>query len=493
MSRLTFRLVVLLAVLSSAARLDAQQPRAAQVQASAGAMDELQVLDEEQKAEAAGDVARAQSMLEGVLDRSPGSLSALISLERLLRTQGRVGQVIPRVNALLKADATSPIGYQMLIRAYSAMDSLPALARAADAWIRATPRLETPYREIATVYRGRKDEQSALMVLQRGRARIGRQDALAFELGDLYAGMGNAANAADEWARAIGRDADGFHLVQYHLAALPDGGARIMPTLVDNLTAQPTTPARLRAAATLSVNGGLGSRAQAIVTQVAAGLKGPPLQNFLVEVARSADGAQLPGLAYWAYSKLLAAGGPQERMLAVRSRLAELALAAGDTAAARTNFAILEKASIVGAPERRQALALRIEMTARTGDAATAGAALTSFRQEFPDAGELDGLAAAVGNAYLARADAEGAARALAGVRGPRSSFALGRLYLLRGNVADARNALLAAAGGLQGSDATEAIALVSLLGRLSPEATSFRPRQPAPPRGLARAARTRA
>ncbi|HEX9108468.1 MAG TPA: hypothetical protein VF832_14590, partial [Longimicrobiales bacterium] len=65
--------------------------------------------------------------------------------------------------------------------------------------------------------------------------------------------------------------------------------------------------------------------------------------------------------------------------------------------------------------------------------------------------------------------DHDGAAQALSGAKGPRSSFARGRLDLQRGDLADARNALLAAAAGLQGSDATEAIGLVSLLGRLSP------------------------
>jgi tetratricopeptide (TPR) repeat protein len=432
-------------------------------------LDEVDALHEEEKLEAAGDMAGAERILLAALARDAGSLSALISLERLLRVQGRLSDIVGPVQALLRTDPTSPIGYQMLVRAYSTLDRVPDLQQAAESWIRATPRLETPYREIATVYRQRGDVPTALQVLQRGRERIGREEALSFELGDVYAGLGEAQRAAVEWAHFIGKDASGFNLVQRHAAALPDGGAQLLPLLVDQLTRGGTTPARRRAAATLAVDAGLGVQAEAIVRQVAAGLKGAELQGFLVEVARRADGARLPRLAYWAYAQMLAAGGPEARLLAVRSRLAELALAAGDTAAARSQFAVLEQASATGSPERRQALSLRIELAARSGDAAGAARALATFRQEFPDAVELDGVAAAVGNAWLARGQPDSAGQATAGVKGPRSSFVLGRIQLQRGNLGDARNALLAAAAGLRGSDATEAIGLVSLLGRLSP------------------------
>ncbi|HEX9106303.1 MAG TPA: tetratricopeptide repeat protein, partial [Longimicrobiales bacterium] len=384
----------------------AQQPTFPRDSVLANApMDEATALETEEKLEAAGDMAGAEKLLQGVLRRNPGSLSALISLERLERVQGRLADAIPFVQALLKEDPTSPIGYQMLVRAYSTLDRLPELQNAAEAWIRATPRLETPYREIATVYRQRNDMPAALRVLQRGRERIGREEALAFELGDVYAELGDAQSAAIEWGHAIGKDGEGFNLVQRHAAALPDGGARVLPLLIDQLVKSPS-PTRMRAAATMAVDAGLGGRALQIVRQVAAGMKGLELQGFLVEVARRADGAHQPGVAYWAYSQILAAGGPEARMLAVRSRLAELALAAGDTASARQNYAVLEQASATGSPERRQALALRIELSARAGDAASAGKALGEFRQEFPDAGgDLDRAAAAVADAFLARGD----------------------------------------------------------------------------------------
>ncbi|MBX6364201.1 MAG: tetratricopeptide repeat protein [Gemmatimonadetes bacterium] len=205
--------------------------------------------------------------------------------------------------------------------------------------------------------------------------------------------------------------------------------------------------------------------------QVAGGLKGAERESFLVEVARRADGAHLARLAYWAYSQLLSAGGPSERLLAIRSRLAELALQAGDTATARENYRVLEAAAAASSPERREALALRIELEARSGDPAAAARSLGSFRQEFPDAGELDRLAAAAANAYLARGDGGAAEKVIDGVTGPRTGLVRGRIALQKGDVERARSVLLAAAPGLQGTEGTDAVALVSLLTRLSPAA----------------------
>ncbi|HET9983357.1 MAG TPA: hypothetical protein VFQ38_07210 [Longimicrobiales bacterium] len=444
---------------------------AAQSASPAAAVDEVQLLRQEEQLEAAGNLAAAEELLRSILTRDPGSLSALISLERLLRVQGRLADIFPSIDGLLKSDPTSPIAHQMRIRAYSSLDRTDELEKAAEAWIKATPKLETPYREIASVWKQRGDAAKALAVLQQGRQRIGGADALAFELGDVYADVGNPAAAAKEWSAAIGRDARGFNLVQRRLSALADGGAQIIPGIIDGLTHAPTTPARQRAAATLAVDAGLGSRAEAIVRQVAGGLKGADRESFLVEVARRADGAHLSRLAYWAYSQLLTVGGSSQRLLAIRSRLAELALQAGDTATARESYRVLEAAAAAGSPERREALALRIELEAHSGDVAGAAKTLATFRQEFPDAGELDRLAAAVANAYLVRGDGEGAEQVLAGVTGPRTGLVQGRIALQKGDITRARSILLAAAPGLQGTEGTDAVALVSLLTRLSPEA----------------------
>ena len=443
-------------------------PAAAQRANGQGA-EEIRLLRDAAAREAAGDLEGAERILRTVLSNRPASLSALLALERVLRIQGRAEEIIPPVQGLLAKDPSSAIGHQMLVRTYSTLDDVPAMERAAEAWIRAMPNVETPYREIARVWEGRGDYQKAIRVLERGRSRVGRKDALALELGDVYAHMGDVERAAQEWDRAIGPTARGLSLVRRRLASLPDGGAGILPRLIERLTRTSPTLERRRAAAELAIDAGLALQAETIVKSVVAEMPAAERQAFLVEVARRADGARLTRLAYWAYSELMAYGGPAGQMLAVRSRVAELALEVGDTARARENYLALEKAFAAGSPERRQATAFRIELTAREGDLDAALRDLAEFERTFEGAPELDRLVASLAEMLLSRGEAERAERLLGARTGPRTSLVRSRLALQRGDVSAARAALLAAAPSLHGEEATEAIALATLLGRVSP------------------------
>src|SRR5690606_34930665 len=228
------------------------------------------------------------------------------------------------------------------------------------------------------------------------------------------------------------------------------------------------TPERRRAAAELAIDAGLGARAEAIARAVAAELPPAERETFLVEVARRAEGVHLHRLAYWAYSELLAYDGPANQMLAVRSRLAELALTLGDTATARENYLALEKAFDAGSPERRQATAFRIELTAREGDLEEAIREFAEFQRSYKETPELDRLAAALADVLLRRGEVERAEEVLGRVSGPRTSLVRSHIALRRGDVAAARAALLAAAPALHGEEATETIGLATLLGRVS-------------------------
>lgn len=418
--------------------------------------------------ESTGELDRAADVLAGILSEHPHNLSALLAYERVLGMQGRLSELLPVVDIVVSQDPTSTIAHQMRVRAFSTLDNVTALSRAADAWIAATPNLETPYREVARVWRTRGDLVRAAAVLEAGRERIRRDDALALELGDVFAAGSDMVGAVREWNRAIGPDGHGFLLVQRRVQMLPGGGASIIPDLVESLAAPPTTVPRRKAAAQLAMEAGLAEAAERIAHGIAGELDGHARLAYLVEVARRADGGGLPHLAYWAYGELVAAGGPDDQMLALRNRLAELALAVGDTVQAAETYRQLEAAFAPDSPQRRQALAVRIQLTARNGELAAAIRGLNAFRAEFPDAPETDATAAAVANAHLDADDVVGAERALAGMTGPRSGFARGRIYLRRGEMALARSELLESAPLLHGAEATEAIALATLLGRLS-------------------------
>lgn len=418
--------------------------------------------------ENAGDFAGARRILEVVLNSNPVSLSAMIAYERVARMEGRLADLVPFVVRHLKVDETSAIGNQMLVRVYSSLDSLPALDRAADAWVSATPKVETPYREIARVWQQRGDHTKALQYLELGRSRVGRKDALALELGDAYAALEEYTRAVREWDRAIGQEARGLLLVQRRLATLKDGGAQILPGLVDALTRSPTSFQRKRAAAQLAIDAGMGARAEQVVRATAAELPPVERQAFLIEIARRADSAQLPHVAFWAYSQIVPGEFSPDQMLAIRARVAELALAVGDTAKAALSFRELEQSLAAGSPHRRQAVALRIHLTIKDGRLEEAETQLASFRKEYAGAVDLDAVSATLASAYIEKCDFDRAERIVVGVTGPRASIVRSRVALHRGNVSEAKLQLMTAAPSLRGGEATEAIRLVTLLGKVS-------------------------
>lgn len=439
----------------------------AQEAAGKGAAGEA-LVEEAVRLERSGDFEGAADLLAEVLEGEPTAVQALLAYERVLRVQGRLEAVLGAIDRFLEAEPTSALGHQLRVRVLNELDRRDELEAALENWIRAAPKLETPYREAASVWQERGEHRRALAVLEEGRSRLGRRDALALELGDVALALGDHARAVREWNLAIGKDGRGYSLVRRRLGAHRDGGARVVPGLIEALTSSRSSPARKRVAVELAIGAGRGEVAERIGRGLVKELPANARQGFLVEVARRADGAHLPKLAFWAYGALLEQ--KLEHPLAIRGRLGALALELGDTAAAAEHFRVLEEAHEPGSEARRQAVAVRIELTARRGEVEPALTELQSFREEFPDAPETDGLAAVLAGLLLERGDRAGAEWAMLGVSGPRTGMLRGRLALLAGDPTAARSAFLLAAPKLEGAEAMEAIALATLLRRLSPE-----------------------
>jgi hypothetical protein len=437
------------------------------VAAQEGGPDEVQMMRDVTLLEAAGDLAAAESVLLAIVELRPASAPALLALERVLLQQRRLDELPGRVERALQDEPGSALLNQLLLRTYARLGRAEDLDAAAAAWVAAAPGLESPYREIARTWEVRGDYERARAVLEEGRRRVASGDALALELGSLYATIGHPRLAAAEWDRAIGSDGRGVSAVRRALRAMPDGGAAVIPELVELLAREPTTQPRLSAGVELAVASGLEASAMLLAGRVVA-MRREGRAPFLLDLARRADGSGLLRLAHWAYGELLEAGevGTLE---AVRGRHAELALELGDTATAAAKGPPDTGSTGGSAGEMRQAEALRIQVLAGQNPG-EARQALRSFREDHREAPELDQLSALVAEALLGADEPDQAGRVVAGVRGPRSALLRGRLALAAGDRTEARVAFLAAAPALTGAEATRALALAALLDRVSSE-----------------------
>jgi tetratricopeptide (TPR) repeat protein len=439
------------------------------------AQDDLAQVRQAAAAEAAGDLAGAERILQQTLERHPTSLTALLAFERVLLLQRRAEALLPAIDRLLQQEPGAALAHQMRLRTHAVLDRPGDIERAGRAWIATAPRTEAPYREVARVWRTRGDYRRAVEVLELGRRQIGRPDALALELGDAFIDGGDTQRAVIEWSRAVGPEGQGFILVQRRLAALPNGATAYVEPFIAALARDPTTEARRRVAINVAIEAGHAQRALELSRPLAARLRTSDRRAFLLEIARRADGAALAPVAYWAYSGLLDLGGVSgDQLLVLRTRTAELALAVGDTTRAADTYRDLEAALAPGSPARRQAMAVRIELTTRSGNVEQAAEELALFRREYPGAGEQAALAAALAGALLERGDLDGAERVLAGVPGAGASLARGRVFLRRGDLARAKQSLLESAPTLRGAQATQTIALAALIGRLGPAANEI-------------------
>jgi hypothetical protein len=426
---------------------------------AAQAVDEVSLLRDATLLEAAGQYPAAESVLVKLTVARPASAPALLALERVLRQQRRIEELPGHVERGLRHEPRSAVLNQLLIRTYLHLDRPAELDAAATAWLEAAPDSETAYREVARAWESRGDYARARQVLEAGREAMDRPDALALELGALYAALGQDDRAAGEWDRAIGPDGRAARQVRRLMSSLPDGGAVILPDLVTRLAGDRNSDARLSAALDIALAGGLEEAVVAVAERLAARLDAAARGRMLLDLARRADGAGLERVARRAYGELVAGGG-ELAVPAVRARHAELTA----KLAANPSQEPWEPAS---AGDGRAAAALRIEVMAGQ-DPHEAARTLTLFRDAHPQAPELDRLAGAVATALMARGDVTEAEALVAGVRGPRSELVRARLALARGERDRARAAYLRAAPSLGGAEATRTLSLAALLARVS-------------------------
>lgn len=376
----------------------------------------------------------------------------------------------------------------------------------------ALPAVAAPALEAQTRY-DRQVENRMLReaASQSVRGEMGRAEATLRELLELQPGSSAAVLALARVLRAGGRVAEILPVVDTHLEARPASGrvwAFKLKLLVETGATdalEGTVRAWILAAPEASRPYREGTRVlrEVLGAEVAAGalqeglgaVAGSPLLltelgDVLIAAGRVEEGAaawarvlghdetldrdirgRLEGLAgeRGGVSELVVAALLGEPVTVPRLEVAaELALSAGDTAAA---LAARSRIAASHPRDSRGHLAawtgeLRLRVAA--GDPAEASAALAAFRGEHPESPDLDQLAATLARRLLSGGMREAALQVLDGIEGPGAALERALILLEGGAFADGIAALEAALPELEPSRATEMLELSLALNELT-------------------------
>ncbi len=420
--------------------------------------------------ESQGNLAEAESILRDLMAQRPTSSGGLFALERVLRSRGRIGDVLPMAIAYRDAEPAAAAPRVLMLRVYSELGAQGDLVDAAELWIEESGMSAEPYREVSRVFERVFGPQRAFAVLNDGREVLEQPSLFAMEMGDLLRELGRVEEAVFEWARVIDDDGAQVSAVMRRVTEIEEDRADMVRPLVAQLASAPTTVARQRVATRIAVEAGLIEEALELAGDVAQTLEGQARRGFLTALARQAE--EVGGaadLTLWTYMALQGTATDAAEVRALDHRIADAALVAGDTAMALAAQGSIAEGLPVGSGERRRALAevLRLEISRGVPDAR---ASLDRFRVEYPDATETDELVVTLAVRLEEEGDGMGARSLLSGVDGPKSLLERGFLYLASAEVVPARMNLREAIPGLPPTSATDLISLLSLLDELQGE-----------------------
>jgi hypothetical protein len=410
-----------------------------------------------------GDYAGASAAYQAVLASKPADISALLGLERSLLPLGRSEQMLPLVNAALRAAPTSSPVYGIALRAWAAVDQPDSVRAMAERWARMAPTEEAPYREWGAAELGRQNRAGARQAYLRGRVRLNRPDALAAELAQLAVADGDYPTATAEWLLAVRRLPGYMATAVSSLAQAPEP---LRPELLKKIAAASDLPSR-RLDAELRTRwgdpiGGVRLITEALPDEQAQALA--VLRSLLdqARALRTAEGKQAQGQILEA----MAARSPAAQSSRLRLEAAQAYSGGGDRAAARRMLAGLADDRSAPQAISSGAATTLIGVLIEEGKPAEAEARLNELRSTLP-AEERDALqrqiaAAWIKNGDLARADA--AVAADTSVDGLALS---GRIKLYQGDLLEATRRLRQA--GPYAGDRAEATRRTGLLALLQP------------------------
>jgi tetratricopeptide (TPR) repeat protein len=418
-----------------------------------------------------GNYEAAADAYRELLRRSPGDISALLGLERVLLPLNRSVDILPEARAALATDSTSVAIHAVALRAWAAADQPDSMRAVAERWARLAPGDEAPYREWGAAALAGRRREAALEAYRLGRQRLGRADVLAAEMAQLAIVDGDYATAAREWVPAV-RRLPGYRLTA--VATLGHAPAFKRDEILRILAAEPDFTAR-RLESELRVKwgdplGGLSSLERGLAQSGGRGVEALRALVDQLRLLRSPDALLAQGRAL----EMIAARLPGEQASRVRLEAAQAYAAAGDRDAARKMLdGLADDRTAPGAVSSGAAGAL-VTVLIGEGKLTEAGRRLAELRPQMTGEEHAE-LRRSLGAAYLKRGELDRAESTL-GRDSTIEGFALqGWIKLYRGDLKGAVDGFKGA--GPYAGDRADATRRTTMLALLQPiEADSLPP-----------------
>lgn len=454
MRRTLARLLLIASVLlGGAAPLAAQRP---QVPGDVGA-----ALDAERR----GDFAAAVAAYQRALAANPADATALLGLERSLEPLNRSGEMLAPAQAAV-ARSAGPAAYSALIRAWVHHRNIDSARAATSGWAALARGEMAPYRELVQALVRTRQRPEAKRAVEWGRAQLGNESAMAYDMAQLRAGEGDWAGATREWLAAA-RELPGYRLTA--LSALTPVPVRERATVRTVLNTERTLEARELEAGLLARWGDSDEALKVLIAALPQDRvrASEALRSFAAGLETRPDAARARGMAL----EELARRNSGDAASRARVEAAQAYQQAGDQAAARRVLAAMPS----GGSGRAAAGAAStlIGVLLAEGKPAEAETELTKQRDKLPS----DEWQELRRNVALGWARAGNLDRAEASVAGDSTVEGLafrGRLAIFRGNLKDAVD-LFRAAGPYAGSR-EEAAGRTALLALMQPIAADTLP-----------------
>ncbi|MDE2874150.1 MAG: hypothetical protein OXQ93_01845 [Gemmatimonadota bacterium] len=216
--------------------------------------EENRMLREASTHVARGELAEAEATLRELLKRQPLSSSALLALERVLRADERIADLLPVLDTRLADQPAANHVWALKLKVLTDIGDEDELKKTVRQWIRAVPDAPDPYRDGARALREALGPDEAAAVIREGLAALGDSPRMLVELGDALIAAGRAEEGAAAWARALRLDPERDTDIRDRLEKLGDGAPPVSAAIVAALMADPVTLPGLEVGAALALS-----------------------------------------------------------------------------------------------------------------------------------------------------------------------------------------------------------------------------------------------